>query len=91
MQRSQREVLLDIVRGARRRLRARQLLHVASVVVATLLVLSVVAAYGADHFRFTPVIVWLARALVLLIPVALAVWLLARHLLQPVSDLQMAL
>jgi hypothetical protein len=90
-QQSQREVLLDIVRGARRRLRARQLLHVASVVAATLLVLSVAAAYGADHFRFAPVVVWLARSLVILVPVGLAVWLLTRHLLQPVSDLQLAL
>ncbi len=91
MERSQREVLLDIVRRARRRLRARQLLHGASVVAATLLVCAVVAAYGADHFRFAPVVVWTARALVVVLPLTLAVWLLARRLVRPVSDLQLAL
>ena len=91
MQRSQREVVLDIVRGARRRLRERQLLHGVSVVTLTLLACGLAASYAADHFLFAPAVVWAARALVVLLPLALAGWLIARWLLHPVSDLQLAL
>jgi hypothetical protein len=91
MERSQREVLLDIVRGARRRLRVRQLLYGASIVAAAMLVCAVVAAYGVDHFRLTPAAVWIARGLVVVLPLLLAVRFLGRPLLQRVSDMQLAL
>jgi hypothetical protein len=89
--RSNHQLLLDVVRAARRRLRLRQTLHGLSVVAAVVVVLAVLGAYGIDRFRFSPAAVLIFRVLVLAGPVTLAAWLLARPMLSPVSDERIAL
>ncbi|MBI3082694.1 MAG: hypothetical protein HYY94_07285, partial [Gemmatimonadetes bacterium] len=91
MDRSQNHELLDIIAGARRRLRVRQLLHGAGIVALAAALLLVVASLGVDQFRFSPWAVVAFRVLVIAGPLALAVWFIARPLLSPVSDSRIAL
>ncbi len=91
MDRTRHQELLEIVAGARRRLRMRQLLHGASVVVLAAALLMVLAALGVDQLRFAPWAVMVLRVLVVAAPVGLGVWLIARPLLSPIADSRIAL
>lgn len=91
MDRTRHQELLEIIAGARRRLRIRQLLHGASIVALAAALLVVVAALGVDQLRFSPWAVVVFRVLLVLTPLALVAWLVARPLLSPISDPRIAL
>ena len=83
--------LLEIVAGARRRLRVRQLLHGTSIVVLAAALLLLVGSLGVDQLRFAPWAIVAFRVLMLVVPLGLAAWFIARPLLSPVSDSRTAL
>jgi hypothetical protein len=82
---------MAVIRAARRRWRLRVLLHGLAVVGVGGVLAALVAAWGADHFRFSPAALVVFRTLVWGTVVGLLGWCVVRPLGRRVTDRQVAL
>ncbi len=83
--------LLAVIRTARRRWRLRVLLHGLAVVGVGGVLAALIAAWGADHFRFSPAALIAFRTLLWGTVVVLFAWFVIRPLWRRITDQQVVL
>lgn len=89
--RSERDQLIKVIRSVRRRWRLRVTVRGAAIVLASVLIVFLVSAYGMDRFHFSPTAVLAFRVFAYVALVGVAVRFLILPLARRVSDERIAL